>query len=425
MIDQKANPWPKYPTPLHIYWGNRVREDAKVITTEIQRHLPEARFFYSVKTNPLPALLRQLHDIGWGMEVVNPADFALVRRIRSRNIIVNSILPDEDAYRRMLTSSRTAALHVESLDAATAVASAAKWASSRRLGFLAPKPRARVGLRINDRNSHFGIPLNRDALAEVSSRLRSSGISISSLHIHRNYDGGTATAEKYKNGFLQNLGLLIEAKKILAEAGGDQIMSFDLGGGIDHPELYRVPPEELGVYHSGKLKRPEPKNTLGEIASEVGACISTRLKQEGLEHLEIFFEFGRTVATRALDTLLTVSVVKRDLYPNATIATTNGSTAFLGPIHRALHPIEAEIDSEAREKTFLYGKLPHSADWLAQNIDLPILSPGDNIRIKYTGAYFLPLEARFGNTLPAIVDGNTGQILRRGEKISDAIAHYC
>jgi diaminopimelate decarboxylase len=422
MIDRKANSWLKYPTPLHIYWGDRAKADANSLVTGIRQHLPQAQFFYSAKTNPLPALLKQLHDIGWGLEVVNPGDLALAQKTRSRKIVVNSIIPDVSVYESILSSRRTVALHIESMDGADAVVQAAEKIKSG-IRLLGSKMRARIGLRIADGNSHFGFPCNQEALSAVAKKFSAAGLTISSLHIHTNNDGSLKDLDGYRTGYLKNIDILLNAKEILAGTGHDNILSIDLGGGIDHPAVFRVPSQKLGNYHSGNLVRPQQNFTLEEIAEQVGRGLSDRLKQKELEHLEIFFEFGRAVSTRALDTVLTVQAVKNNFYPNASVAITDGSTALLGPIHRAIHPFETDSNRPPR-RVFIYGKLPHSADWLAQNIELPGLERGDHLTIKYTGAYFIPLEARFGNSIPAIVSAETNSVLRQAEKISSWTSLY-
>jgi diaminopimelate decarboxylase len=133
-----------------------------------------------------------------------------------------------------------------------------------------------------------------------------------------------------------------------------------------------------------------------------------------LPEARIQFELGRAVCTRALSTVITVRSVKRGLYPDAAILLTDGNTALLGPLHRGVHPVRAHYARAGEERVFMYGNLPHSGDWLMQDLTLPPAEIGDQIEILHTGAYFLPLEARFGCALPAIVHESTGEILRPG-----------
>jgi diaminopimelate decarboxylase len=194
-----------------------------------------------------------------------------------------------------------------------------------------------------------------------------------------------------------------------AAAGGADYLNF--GGGFDSPYVYRPHPRELGRFHNPSEAESfrsryaaGPRFSLRESAERAARAIA----EEVGGSYRILFEPGRAVCARALSTVLGVRAVKRGHYPDAQVVLTDGATSFLGPLHRGVHPLERA----GERPTFVYGALPHSGDWLFQNVKLPALEEGDRLRVLHTGAYFLPLEAKFGHELPSIYDARTGEKLR-------------
>lgn len=278
-------------------------------------------------------------------------------------------------------------------------------------------PSASIGLRIHDGNSHFGFPFTKEVLQAAAAKLQSAGIAVRSLHVHTNHRSSIGP-EEYASHYAQSLRRLLRASDWI---GIQKPPLLDLGGGLDSPYVYRVPPSLLGEYHNpgtaesirGKAGEWMRSCSLSALASSIGKALAKTLKEEQRDNA-VAFEFGRSVCTRSLSTLLQVEAVKEGLYPEARIVLTNGNTAILGPLHREVHELTTvNGDGKKPRHTFVYGNLPHSGDWLFQNIRLPMLSPGDRIHIHATGAYTLSLEAKFGHELPVIVDAETGNEIGR------------
>ena len=190
----------------------------------------------------------------------------------------------------------------------------------------------------------------------------------------------------------------------------------DLGGGIDSPFVYRPHPSELGEFHNPSLaqdfrnRHSGTRFSLREAGSEIGRAVLAELGPFW-QGKKVFFEPGRAVCTRALSTLIEVKSVKRDLYPGADVVLTDGNTAVLGPLHRGVHAVSPSKQGSP-VPTFLYGNLPHSGDWLFQNIPLPRLDVGDRLLISHTGAYYQPLEAAFGHELPKVVRADRDEVVK-------------
>ena len=66
----------RHGTPLHV-----VRADLLDTNAAAARRPGGADLFYSYKTNPVPAVLRRLHDHGVGAEVISPYELWLAQRL--------------------------------------------------------------------------------------------------------------------------------------------------------------------------------------------------------------------------------------------------------------------------------------------------------------------------------------------------------
>ncbi|MGZ3737248.1 MAG: hypothetical protein ACXVC0_19920, partial [Bdellovibrionota bacterium] len=152
---------------------------------------------------------------------------------------------------------------------------------------------------------------------------------------------------------------------------------------------------------------PSERYSLRAAGAAVAEVVVAELGADWRER-RVLLEPGRSVCTRALSTVLGVRAVKEAFYPDAQVVITDGSTAFLGPLHRGMHPLYPH----GNVRTFVYGLLPHSGDWLFQDAHLPPLKEGDRLLVENTGAYFLPLEAHFGHELPAIFRADRDERIR-------------
>lgn len=399
-------------TPYHVFRPSLVAEDAHAIRSGLASSLPLLDLFYSTKTNPLPALLSQMADAGWGIEMVSPGDRAAAYACGAPadRLLLNGAAWTRDELEDALFTKEIGQATVDSTAMAELLLQCLRESSRDR----AP---LRVAFRIHDGESHFGFATDAAELARTSHRLAAlppRRIGTYGLQLHRNPPGSAASPAHIAGDFASRAETLLAVAPCLARSP----TFFDLGGGLDSPWVYRPAPAELADFHHpsrGRALRgshPLPQWDLRETAGLVARAVARAMKP--LPEARIQFELGRAVCTRALSTVITVRSVKRGLYPDAAILLTDGNTALLGPLHRGIHPVRAHYARTGEERVFVYGNLPHSGDWLMQDLTLPPAEIGDQIEILHTGAYFLPLEARFGCALPAIVHESTGEVLRPG-----------
>lgn len=427
-LTKRENPEPlpphlaKYPTPFHVFYENRLKEDARAIRHGLRSRLPGAELYYSAKTNSLLALLRCLLAEGWNIEAVCEADRqqASLAGVPGSRLLLNGAAWAKSDLGDALLGQRIQHLTIDSLEMAKLLGQVLSENPGKT-------PALKLALRIHDGNSHFGFHAESRDLRAALTEIPFSSVSELGLHLHSNPAGSLQSLEELREDFSNRTELLIQAAGIVNSISVNKPVSFfDLGGGIDSPYVYRPQPEELAIFHDpGKVQgfrqAKEGRHFLAvELAEAVSEAVADALDDSEFSGVKIYFEPGRAVCSRALSTVIEVRAVKEKFYPDGTVVITDGNSAILGPLHRGIYPVEPTSGKKSgAESTFLYGNLPHSGDWLFQAIPLPPLRPGDRLQISYTGAYFLPLEANFGLPRPGIYSAEKDQMLRAPETALD------
>lgn len=406
-------PFSHFPTPFHVYNESHALEDAKALSEGLRHFLPTLELYFSTKTNSLVSLLKAMLAEGWGLEVVCPGDrqAAILAGAKGSQLLMNGPAWSATQLADAIFAQEVGQITLDSPAMANLLATTLNSHSKSR-------PPLKVAFRIHDGNSHFGFPPNLELIKSAIAQMPAHTVSAFGLHIHRNPPSSVGHIEEIADDFRTRAEILSGLAQHIHE-----ITFLDLGGGIDSPWVYRPSPSELGDFHhpveaeSIRRKNLSPRFALKDaghkVSAAVRACLGTNLAR-----WQVQMEPGRAVCTRALSTVVEVQSVKKELYPGSSIVITDGNTAILGPLHRGVHPIIAEI--EGFQNTFVYGNLPHSADWLFQGVKLPELKIGDRLLIKNTGAYFLALEANFGHARPGIYSEEMGLVVRTPETDLDS-----
>ena len=67
----------KHATPFHIYDENKIRENARALTTEFRAYFPEYKNYFAVKATPNPHIMKILKEEGMGMDCSSLAELML------------------------------------------------------------------------------------------------------------------------------------------------------------------------------------------------------------------------------------------------------------------------------------------------------------------------------------------------------------
>ncbi|MBT3274596.1 MAG: pyridoxal-dependent decarboxylase, partial [Spirochaetales bacterium] len=78
-----------YGTPLHVISAGAIERSVKEFLQPFQEQKLPVSCYYSVKTNPVPCLLRKLASLGVGASVISEYELWLARAVGFSRVIVN------------------------------------------------------------------------------------------------------------------------------------------------------------------------------------------------------------------------------------------------------------------------------------------------------------------------------------------------
>ena len=421
-------------TPLHLFDSASLEEDGQNVSKCFQDTLPQAKLFYSVKTNSLSSILRTLKKQNYGFEAITPGDLEILKKFKvpGDKIIFNGHARTKENFAQAIYEQNIKYIFIDSLSQISILESLVK-------DHGLPTA-SKFGLRINHGYGHFGLAPNSEEIREALKSLEKIGLPLYGLHFHNNLSGGEQIISKITGKAVHSLRSVLEQKDFIEGISKNKIQCLNLGGGLPSPHEFRVADTDLPAFWSeGKIPNSAstPRPSSKDVIQDLGKNLAQLLKEKNAENLEILFEPGRIIVARAMHTLLSIHAVKRNLPPNNCIWITDGNTLMLTsmkmgiyPLHLLKDPSKAKSKSTGTngnvkgptEKVSIYGNLPYEADLLLPNQNLPIAEAGDRLLVENTGAYFLPFEMNFGYPRPGIFEIDSGDCIREREKIENLSA---
>ena len=374
----------RFGSPLYVY-------DAAEIERRLARFVEAFPYrplecHYAVVCNKNPFLVRRLHELGAGVHANTPGDAfaALAAGVPAADIVYSGTNLTGVDLEYLL--ERGIALNVDSLDQLRDVVRHGG-CPSVGLRFLIddPSKRNRIGI----------------APAELRHALRiaeAGGVRIAGLHMY----AGTNNRRVWR--------FVSSVEKLLAAAATLPHLEYvNVGGGYG-----------LG-YRPGEHDLDVP--TVGcEVARRLHA-LSDRLGRP----IRLLVEPGRTLVGSAGSLLMTVVSVKhrggrRFVGVDTTVGNLAAPSVYHG-YHRleALAPRGRPLDVS----TDVCGNTTHSGDFIAREVDLPPVEPGDVLALRDVGAYAYAMSSHFLNRpRPAevVLDGGETHLTTRRETLADLVS---
>jgi diaminopimelate decarboxylase len=420
----------EFGTPLHVVNAGRLGDNVAGFRETFRSQGLEPEIYYSVKTNPVPAVLRTLAGLGVGAEVISGFELWLAREtgLGGTGVVVNASLKDPELLRRAV--ERGARLvNVKNLAELRALREAAAAAGKA----------ANVGLRLNPglRGRLFDLttatgstkcpigfsrngPDWRGALRMIKSspELRFRGLQ---FHI----GSGIRSARPYREA-------LRNAVPALEEALGHGLRPevLDIGGGFGTPTV-----REIGLLEALRLfawnrpprpPKPVQDGFLGEVAEACREEVTAFAARNGLPALRIVVEPGRALTASAQILLLGVDAVARRRNGRTAVFCDGGAMSLSQLLISEHHGIvTANRNGDGPSETCdIYGGLPTPLDIVSFRRKMPRLENGDLLAVMDTGAYFTSLGNNFAGVRPAIVmiDRGRAGLVRRRETYEDLVS---
>jgi len=407
----------RWGSPLHVVDGARLAANAARFGAAGGG--PPVEIFYSYKTNPVPGVLRRLHQLGIGAEVVSPYELWLALRlgVPAGSIIYNGPAKTPASIREAVARG----IGLVNLNARTEIASVAD--AARAAG-----RNPRVGLRVTVPGGwagQFGERIETgaafEAFREAASRPE---LRVVGLHSHL---GGEIACPTRLEALLDGV---LAFTDLLRARLGLELEILDLGGSLACPTVSRLGGRAHRLATAlGRVAPPRPPETVLCVEAYVARIrerVGRHFAASGRPPPRIFLEPGRAMTGNAQ--LLCCRVLHvRD--PDAAglrwavlDAGIHVAEAVRGEFHQ-LFPL-AERAGAPRLPYRLAGPTCTPADVLYRAWPLPELAPGDALAIMDAGAYFIPSSTSFSFPLPgvAVIEEGRARLLRRAQCFEDVVA---
>jgi diaminopimelate decarboxylase len=383
-------------TPAFVYSASLIRERYRALDAALSG--VAHRIHYTLKANSSRAVLRTLHELGSGVDVVSGGELERARRagFAGADIIFGGVGKTDDELRQALAAG-VALLNVESE------------AEVRAIGRLAAERgvSARVSLRVNpevtveaahhyiktgERGHKFGIPFD-DArhVATVAAAL--PGVTLVGLDMH--LGSMLAHVEPYRDGAER----LAQLCREIREAGIDTLRHLDVGGG-------------LSVRYSDErpLDLTEFAAAVVPVAQETG--------------LTLIVEPGRFIVGNA-GVLLTRVLYRKHNGGKEYAVADAGMTELLRPsYYDAYHRIEMVARAADQQRLCVVGPVCESGDFLARDRLMDAPDPGDLLAVMDAGAYGYVMASTYNSRCrPAevMVDGERFAVVTARETYEDLV----
>ncbi len=305
--------------------------DAKKLDENLDDFLsaPEIECAYSYKTNPVPALLRRLHDCGASAEVISEYETWLARRlgVPGERIVSNGPGRSPEAFAAAIDVG--ALVHVNHREEIATVAAIARGRGKR----------ARVGLRVvtpSGWSGQFGEPIAGGlALEGYREMLARPELSVVSLHTH--LGNGVHDA-----GDVERLARELTAFAVtLRSELGVTVDIFDFGGSLGSPTVARYEPLALRLNRafSADLAAPPRGLSIAEYVRTLVATVEAACRESKFPSPRLVVEPGRALTSNAQVLVCRVTSLKASGARGLAHAILDAGVNVAEPVRNEFHQI--------------------------------------------------------------------------------------
>ncbi len=355
--------------PCYIYSKQVVAKKIKLLRDTLPKSI---KIHYSIKANPLPALVSFITDHVDGLEVSSMAEMkiALATGIDSSSICLTgpgkSYEELEIAVKNNIVISAESSLELHRLDE---IGTENMHKPSVLIRINPTYTQKRAGMKMASGSSQFGI--DAEQIPELLNWVKDSCIDLHGFHIY----SGSQILDAEAINFSQKK--TIELVKQFTSEYNKPIKTINMGGGFGIPYFSKHTPLDL--------------NSVGKNMQALSPVIESIHSEQPINTI---IELGRYIVGEA--GIYVCKVVDKKISRGKTYLITNGgmhhqlaASGNLGQRNRKNFPvyIANKIYSPITEVVNIVGKLCTPLDLLGDNIELSKAEVSDYIVILQSGAY--------------------------------------
>jgi len=406
----------RYGTPLYVVSRARLERDYREFLGAFTARYPKVEIGCSYKTNPLPGVIKVMHEIGASAEVISHFELWLALRLGmpGERIILNGPAKTDKAL-DLAVSNGVRLINVDNLD------------EIETIDRLAGKygRRQEVGVRVVTSvgwSAQFGLRIGTGQAMEAFRRMKAAANLVPcALHVHL----GTGIHDA--NVYFTAVAEMLAFARRLRDELGVHMRYLDFGGGFGVPTVRPLSPTDRKLIENGFQVNP-PREGQAPTTAAYAEGIVERFSQyydlTSPDSPQMVFEPGRAMTSRAQCLLLSVLALKRGdrLSEYAILDGGKNITMPLGyEYHEAF--VANRMNEPATQRYSVFGPLCHPGDILFKHRNLPKLHRGDLVAIMDAGAYFVPNQMNFSNPRPpaVMVTGAEVRPIRERESFEDIV----
>jgi diaminopimelate decarboxylase len=403
-------------TPLHVVDKGRLRQNYIDFRESFRRHYPHVEIGYSYKTNPLPGVLRSLHDFGASAEVISHFELwlALELGVPPERVIFNG--PAKTTPGLSLAVSRGVGLiNIDNLNEIDTIQHLAS--DFGRIQKIGVRVITSVGW-----SSQFGLSIRHGAARKAFEvALQCGNIEPCGLHIH------LGTGIKDLRTYVQAVREVLDFANELRDQLKIEIRFFDFGGGFGVPTVRPFSLADSRLMANGYsplVMDIATSSRLGNYGSSIAELFLKYRPLRGHDDPLLIFEPGRAVTSSAQTLLLRVLAIKPTTSGRSNVILDGGKNVAMPTGYEYHEILPASKMLETRSASCdLFGPLCHPGDVLCIQKRMPRFEPGDVVAVMDAGAYFVPNQMNFSNPRPSAVMIHEGsaEVIRRRECFEDIV----
>jgi diaminopimelate decarboxylase len=406
----------RYGTPLHVIDKEKLASNYYEFFRGFRTNYSKVEVAYSYKTNPLPGVLKVLHEFGASAEVISPFELWLAFKL--------GVIPDKIIYNGPGKSEESLEMAIRHNIKLINVDGPSEIEIIGRLSRLFAHEQ-QVGVRVITSvgwSGQFGFDIGSGAAVEAFRQMQKfKRVVPCGLHFH------LGTGLKNVGTYLQAIAQLLDFAAHLRSNLGIEIKYFDIGGGFGVPTvrpytLIETALRSNGYTPQGRYDSPSP--TVDNYSSAITELFRKRLRRPEQQQPLLILEPGRAITSSAQTLLLRVLATKTRK-DGKTIAILDGGKNIAlntGWEHHHFFPA-SRMHAPFNQTCGLYGPLCHPDDCLYTTLEFPAVQPNDIIAIMDAGAYFISNQMNFSFPRPSavLVEKGQHQLIRGRESFQDLV----
>ena len=383
-------------TPTYVYCASTIRARFEQLAGAFAS-VPY-RIHFAMKANSNLAVLRLLHELGAGVDIVSGGELFRAHEagFTGRDVVFSGVGKTVREIEQAL-EDRVLLINVESEAELVTIDAVAA-----RQGVVAP-----IAIRVNpevtvetphayiktgEKGQKFGIP--RDDVSRLVSMVHElPHVELRGLGMHLGSQIGNA--DPMRDALPRLLAAIADAR-----AGGHAIAYMDVGGGL------------AVSYHADES---------GADVNDYATIVLAAARETGLT---LLLEPGRFLVAEA-GALITEVLYRKHAAGKDFIVTDAGMNDLVRPaLYQAYHRIEAVESIEGTVVADVVGPICESGDFYAKDRLMPDVAAGALLAVQTAGAYGYTMSSNY-NSRPrpaeVLVDGDRFAVITERERLEDLV----